>query len=163
MLGALFTPFVFPPSFVQFLCISKTFLSADREGRTAKLEAFKQIKIFSIFQTWSDLMHINLNHITMLMGSFISFLLSKDNCHSQTQIRHLALTNVVIKIESDQLIQFPICASAVMFNFHFLLPIDILTQPGRSDSPFQGMLLLPHSYIRAGIPFGKRNYTGLNQ
>jgi len=39
--GDLFTPFVLLFSFVEFLSISKTFLSADREQSPAKLELFK--------------------------------------------------------------------------------------------------------------------------
>ena len=87
-----------------------------------KLETFIQIKIFSIsqnivrFDTDKSQLHHNVDH-------FLSF--KQTNCHSQTQIKHLALTIVVIKIDGDQRIQFPICALAMMFNFHFLLSIDM--------------------------------------
>lgn len=77
MFGTVFTPFVLLLSFVEFLCISKTFFGADREESSAKLEPFKQIKIFSLSQTELDLMQINLNYITVLMGPFISFLFSR--------------------------------------------------------------------------------------
>lgn len=162
MSGILFTSLVSPPSFVEFLSISKAFLSADEEESSANLEPFKQIKIFTLSQTWLDSIQVNLNHITMLMGSS-TFPFQQSNCQSLTQIRYLILTNVALKTESDQPIQFSICALARMFNFHFLLFINILTESGRSDSPFQEMLLLLHSYIRAGILFEKRNYVWLDQ
>jgi hypothetical protein len=57
------------------------------------------------------------------------------------QVSCLVFTNVVvIKIQADQLLQFLICVSAVIFNFHFLFSIDILTESGRPDGPFQRML-----------------------
>lgn len=66
-----------PPSFVEFLSISKDFLTVNKQGSSAKLETFKWIKIFTVSQIWLDLIQINLNHSIVSMGSFISFLFSR--------------------------------------------------------------------------------------
>jgi hypothetical protein len=48
MFGVLVTALLPLPSFVEVLSTSKTFLSADREESSVKLEPSKQIKIFNI-------------------------------------------------------------------------------------------------------------------
>lgn len=54
MLGALFTPFLSLPSFVELLSTSKAFLSADMEESSARLVPSKQIKIFNMSQAPLD-------------------------------------------------------------------------------------------------------------
>lgn len=129
------------------LSTSKAFLSADRGESSAKLEPSKQIKIFNISRAPLDKTQIiSAYHITMLMGSLISFLPSGRTVIPRGRLVVQSITNVVvIKIQGAQLIQLPIWVSAVMLNFHFLFSIDILTSSGRPDGPFQGMLLLPYS------------------